>query len=163
MHNFCIVVADSAQARIFVVRDRDAPRAPFKLVERGALENPDLRSRGRSVTGRTRTETNTNREAGPVHPIGAQRERHRVELGRRFGREIALQAAKVTRRWKEGAVLLVAEPRQLGLMREPLRSVLHQGIELKELAKDYTGLPSAELYKRLTLDRLMPARRGGVQ
>ena len=163
MHNFCIVISDGARARIFVAEDGDKSRGPLELVERDAFDNPDLRSRGRSVTGRPRTETNTGREAGPVHPIGAQRERHRVELERRFGQQIARRAAEITRGWKEGAVVLIAEPRQLGLTREPLRRALHRGIELKELAKDYTHLTSAELHERLVLNSLLPARRGGVQ
>lgn len=163
MRNFCIVVTDSGRARIFLAEDGGKSRAPLELVERDALDNPDLSTRGRSVTGRPRTETNTNREAGPVHPIGAQRERHRVELESRFGQQIARRAAEITRDWREGAVVLVAEPRQLGLMREPLRHALHRGIELKELATDYTHLTSAELLERLILNSLLPARRGGVQ
>lgn len=45
------------------------------------------------IKWRPRTETNTNREAGLVHLIGAQLERHRVKCERHFGQQIACRAA----------------------------------------------------------------------
>jgi protein required for attachment to host cells len=152
----CVIVADSARARFFLVEDSGAPRAPLKLVERETLENPDLRTLGRSVTGRPRTETNTNREAGPVHPMGAQRERHRVELERRYALRIAGLAGNVTHSWKDGAVLLVADARLLGLVREPLRKVLQTKIELKELARNHAHLTPAQLRDELVASSIMP-------
>jgi len=162
MNNACVIVADGQRARIFLVESRDAPRERFRLVERDSLDNPDLRTRGASVTGRVRTETNTNRGAGPVHPMGAQRERHRLELERRFGREIVSRISNLVGGWAEGTVVLVAEPRLLGLMREPLRKAMLPGMALKELAKNYTQLTPTEIYEHLTDNSLVPARRAGT-
>lgn len=162
MNRTCVVVADTRRARFFGV-EPDGPRSKVKLIERAELAKPDLRELGSSVTGRVRTETNTNREAGPVHPMGAQRERHRVELEQRFGQEIAGQAGEITRGWKEGTIVLVAEPRLLGLIRDPMRKALHPGIELKELAKDYAQLTTAELHDHLALNSIIPARRSLTQ
>lgn len=162
MDNVCVVVADSRRARIFVAQQTDAPRARVRLVERGSLGNPDLRSRGRSVTGRPRTETNTNREAGPVHPIGAQRARHKVELERRFSMEVARKAAALARNWTTGSVVLVADPRMLGFLRDAVRSALKPPIRVKELAKDYARLTASRLRDRLAADGIVPTRRGGA-
>lgn len=161
MNRTCIVVADARQARFYSVEDVESPRLKMKLVERTVLPNPnsDLKVLGEGMSGRVHTETNTNRQAGPMHPMGAQRERHRLELDRRFGQEIARETAAVTKEWKDGTVVLVAEPRMLGLLREPLRTALRQGIELKELAKDYTNLPAAELHEHLALNGLVQAHR----
>jgi protein required for attachment to host cells len=160
MNKTCIIVADGGQARFFGVEEIEAPRVRLALVERAALNNEtDLKALGESVTGKVRTETNTNRGSGPVHPMGAQRERHRIELERRFGQEIAQRAAEMTKDWKEGAVVFVAEPRFLGLTREPLRTVLHRGIELKELAKDYVHLTALELHDHLAVNQILPVRR----
>ena len=155
MDRTCIVVADGGTARFFGVEEIDSPRKSARLVERSALTHPDLKELGQSVTGRARTETNTNREAGPVHPMAAQRDRHRMELDRRFGAEIARQAAAITKDWKDGTVLLVAEPRLLGLMRQAVRDALRSGIELKELAKDYVKLTVGEIEGRLALNSLV--------
>jgi protein required for attachment to host cells len=154
--SLCVIAADSARARFFLAEDSGAPRAPLKLVERDTLENPDLRTLGRSVTGRPRTETNTNREAGPMHPMGAQRERHRVELERRYALRIAGLAGKITHGWKNGVVLLVADAKLLGLVREPLRKVLQLKIELKELARNHAHLTPAELRDELVASKIMP-------
>ena len=165
MNRTCIIVADIKLARFYGIEAVESPRVKMKLVERTSLSSSssDLKALGTSVSGRPHTETNTNRGSGPVHPMGAQRDRHRVELERRFGHEIASQAAEVTKAWNKGTIVLVAEPRLLGLMREPLRKALHQGIELKELAKDYAQLTASELRDQLDLTGLVPARRGGLQ
>ncbi|HXF67137.1 MAG TPA: host attachment protein [Burkholderiales bacterium] len=154
----CIIVADARRARFYGIEPSDGESRGTSLVERMVLTNPSPRERGRSVTGRVRTETNTDRQAGPMHPMVAQRERHRVELERRFGQEIARRAGEIVRDWKQGTLVLIAEPRLLGLVREPLRRVLHPGIEVKELAKDYTQLAPAELLEHLAPDSLVPAR-----
>jgi len=148
MNDLCIVVADGARARLFFV-ESDGPRKGGRLVEQAALNQPDLRTLGRSVTGRPRTETNTNREAGPVHPMGAQRERHRLEIEHRFSASIIEAAAGLVEKWGEGTVVLVAEPRMLGLLRETARGLMNRRIAVKELARDYSGLTAAELYDRL--------------
>jgi hypothetical protein len=156
VNRLCVIAADGAGARFFLAEKTGAPRAPFSLVERETLHNPDLRTLGRSVTGRARTETNTNREAGPMHPMGAQRERHRVELERRYALRIAGLAGKITHGWKDGIVLLVADARLLGLVREPLRKVLQLKIELKELARNHAHLTPAELRDELVASKIMP-------
>lgn len=164
MNRTCIVVADGRTARFYGIEAMDAPRAPTALVERALVaDGTDLRTLGRSVTGRPRTETNTNREAGPVHPIGAQRERHRVELERRFAQEIARKAGELTLGWKDGAVVLVADPRLLGLVRGALREALPRGVELKELAKDYAQLSVPDLQEQLARNGLMPGTRRVTQ
>jgi protein required for attachment to host cells len=160
MNDLCIVVADGARARLFVVEADAASRKGARLVEQAALAQPDLRTLGTSVTGRPRTETNTNRQAGPVHPMGAQRERHRLDIERRFASSITETAAGLVDDWTKGTVVLIAEPRMLGLLRETVRSVLKPGIAVKELARDFTSLTIAELYDRLVRNGVIRAVSG---
>ena len=94
-----------------------------------------------------------------MHPVGAQRERHRLELERRFGHEIALKTAEIANQWNAGTVVLIADPRLLGLMREAVRKALNPPIELKELAKDLTKLTPEELHDHLARNSIVPARR----
>ena len=161
MDPLCVVVADARRARVFLLQSGTGPRAPFRLSERGTLANMSLRARGRSVTGRVRTETNTNRQAGPMHPIGAQRERHRVELERRFAVAVARRTGVLTRRWTKGSVVIVAEPRMLGFLRGAVRGALKTAIRVKELARDYARFTAPRLLDRLALDGIVPAGRGG--
>lgn len=165
MNSTCIIVADAKVARFYGIEAVDSSRAGMKLVEQASLSNAghDLRALGASVSGCARTETNSNSGSGPVHPMVEQRERHRFELDRRFGQEVASRAAEASRGWIEGAIVLVAEPKLLGLLREPLRKALHQRIELKELAKDFTGLAPHELQERLDSSGLLPPRDAATQ
>src|SRR6185503_14701803 len=141
-----------------VGEDESSPSLKKKLVERAVLTNDvDLKSRGKNVTGKVRTETNTDRGSGPVHPMGAQRERHRVELERRFGLEIAQLAGKMTKSWTKGVVVFIAEPRFLGITRESMRQALDKRIELKEIARDYAHITVTDLYDHLARNGIVPA------
>jgi protein required for attachment to host cells len=153
MNETIVIVADNVTARFYRVELTDEPRA--QLVETALLQHPDLPAH--SMTARPPTETNTNRQAGPVHPIGAQRERHRVEHERHFARDIAQGASAATRGWNQGTVVLVADPRMLGLVREPLRKALHRDIGLKEIARDYAHLGPDDLYDHLARNGIVPA------
>jgi protein required for attachment to host cells len=163
MNDTFIIVADAKRARFFAVEPSDAPRNKFKLVERVTLVNPDVEGVRKGGAGRVKTERISNRQAGDIHPIEARRQQHRIELERRFGREITQQAVTLSRAWKGGTIVLIAEPRLLGLMREDLRDALDPAVELKELARNYAQLTPSELQEHLDLKRLVPARRGGIQ
>jgi protein required for attachment to host cells len=160
MNEVLVIVADSASARFYRFGSADAPHASGRLLETVSLQHPDLAARNEN--GRPPTETNTNRQAGPVHPIGAQRERHRLEHERRFARDIAFSAAVVTKDWAGSTVVLVAEPRMLGLLREPLRTALSAKVVLKELAKDYAQLDAVELLDRLAKSGVISVRTTGA-
>ncbi len=164
MDNICIIVADARIAKYYGVERIESPHAQLVLVDRAELTNEtDLKVLGQSITGKARTETNTNRGSGPVHPMGAQRERHRIELERRFGMGLVRQAVAFAGNWKEGTVLLIASPHLLGLVREPMRRALHPGIALKELAMDYTKLSPHELHKRLEAAGLLGEQGGSAR
>lgn len=152
MNNTCLIIADGAGARLFFVVPSESPRRKLRLAQQATLVNAEMKARGRNGAGRVKSERNTNRQAGPMHPIGAQRERHRLDHERRFGAEVVECAVDLTADWDRGVMVLIAEPRLLGLMREHLRDALKSEIKLEELAKDYTGLSTAEL------ERLVVAR-----
>ncbi len=145
MNNICLIIADGSRARLFFVVPDDRPRRKLRLAEQATLLNAETKMRGKRGSGQVKSERNTNRQAGPMHPIGAQRERHRLEHERRFGAKVIERALDLTANWDRGVVVLIAEPRLLGLMRERLRNALKSEIKLEELAKDYTGLSIAEL------------------
>jgi len=157
--NACIIVADGGRGRLFSFVEDTSGTDKVRLVERESLVNPDYRAHGADSPGRTKSERVTNRQAGDVHPIDARRDQHRLELERRFAREIAEHVASLTQGWAHGSVVLVAEPRLLGLLREPLHKALHPSVELKELAKDYSHLTANELRDHLALNRMIPGHR----
>lgn len=154
MSRTCIVAADAKRARFFSVEESAAPRDRVILVEQATLVNPDIEGARANGAGRVKTERVSNRQAGDVHPIEPRRQQHRMELERRFGREIARQAGDLTASWSDGTVMLIAEPRMLGIVRAYLREALPNAITLKELAKDYAQLTASELREQLGPEHL---------
>jgi protein required for attachment to host cells len=145
--NTCVVVADGARARLFLVDTSEADKT--RLVEMEDLVNTEYQARGRDVLPTARSTRNTSRQSGPVHPYAQRRLRHRLELEKRFAQDVAGKVAGLTQSWSRGSVILIAEPRMLGLLREAGRGVLKHGVTTKELAKDYTQLAVSELHEHL--------------
>ena len=159
MGKILIVVADAKRARFFRLEPDAAPSERPRLVELAGLFNPDVEAARRGGAERVKTERVSNRDAGDVHPIVARRQQHRLELERRFGREITRLTSKMATAGNAGTVVLIADPRLLGLMRADVRGSLKPAIDLKELAKDYTGLTQEELHDHLAGNNLVPERR----
>lgn len=158
MVDTCIVVADGARARLFLVDASEAGRVG--LTEMEDLVNPEYHAHGRQVLTTARSTRNTSRQSGPMHPYEQKRGRHRLELEKRFAQAVAGKAAGLTKSWSRGSVILIAEPRMLGLLREAGREALKRGVTVKELAKDYTQLTAAELREQLNATGIMKAPAG---
>lgn len=145
----CIVIAaDGMRARMFVVEKDADLKAGSRLIEKIDLVNTELRARGRNAP-RVRTERNTSRQAGPMHPQDAERDWHRAEVERRFAREIAVHAALLIKTGAAARLVLAATPRMLGYVRPPLRKALEARVKITEVARDYTHLTPARLHSRL--------------
>lgn len=158
MNRTCIVVADTKRARFFSVEESDHPRHPMKLVEKSVLVNPDIEGAraGGARCAKTERANPQPSDARPIEPRGLQ---HQLELERRFGRDIAHHAGELTADWKDGTIVLIAEPRLLGLSRGYLRGALNPAVELKELAKDYSQITASELRDQLDLEGIVSTRR----
>lgn len=145
-----VVVANGLRARFFVLEETAQPRARYRLAEQAGLSNAVSAARGADVPG-VRTERNTSRQLGPMHPIGEKRAQHRAEMERRFAHEIAAQVKKLSGRWKSGLVVLAANPKMLGMLREPVRAVLQPAVQLEQIRHDYTALTPSALAQQLKL------------
>jgi protein required for attachment to host cells len=146
----CVVVANALRARVYVVEDTSHPGAPQRLAEQADLINAERGARGPDATG-IRTERNTNRQYGPVHPIGEKRAQHRAEIERRFAHDIAGHVKQLCGNWKTGVVILAANPKMLGMLRGGVRAVVPASVLLKELRRDYTALTPSALARQLRL------------
>ena len=152
-----VIVADGARARMFVVAQDAELQARLRLVEKIDLVNTDYTARGKHAPG-VRSERNTSRQAGPVHPQDAERDRHRLELERRFAREIADHALTMMKAGGAVKLVLAAEPRMLGLIRRPLRAALGKRVTINEMARNHTHLTPSRLRQRLLADNVIRLR-----
>ena len=154
MVNCFVIAADGARARMFLLQKDAALQAGSRLIEKLGLVNTDNMARGPDAP-QVRSERNTSRQAGPVHPQDAERDRHRIEVERRFAREIAAHASSMAKAGGANKLILVAEPRMLGLLRRPLRAAIAKGITVSEIARNHTHLTPSRLHQRLTADNLI--------
>lgn len=154
MNRTCVVVVDAARARLYRVEPDSDRKSGFRLVEKADLTDTDYLARGANAP-RVKSERNTSRQAGPMHPYGEKRKQHREEVKRKFARDVANAAKGVVRAWTRGRVVLISETRMLGVMREPLGEALKSGIEVKELKKDYTRFTLAAIERRLERSGLL--------
>ena len=158
-NNYCVMVADGTRARLFRL-DGSATRTPGPdLVELEDLANPEHKLAGRDKYSTTRTGTNVNPQKGTTHGYDDHRDKEEREHERRFASEIAGHAIKLAQRVQASHLVVVAEKRMLGLLREALVLPPQSGIELHELAKDLTRLAPTEVQTHLAQAGLVPARK----
>lgn len=139
MAHTCILVAGGTQVRFFVVVESADALRGFRLREILKLDDPEVQAGG------------GGRDAGD-----ASREHPRLEQERRFVALIVERAMELVEHCRGGRMLVITEPRLLGLLREPLRHALGSEVRLEELARDCSALSIGELEHTLAKQGLIP-------
>jgi protein required for attachment to host cells len=146
-----IVVADAAHARIYLWEADENLKAGGRLVEVADMVNGDYTARGKDAPG-VKTERNTSRQAGPMHPQGAKRATHRAEVERRFVREVADKVRALLSKGGRHILILSAEPHILGLMRMQMKSATGKRFAVNEISRNYTHLTPTRLLRQLVAE-----------
>jgi protein required for attachment to host cells len=153
----CIVVADQAQARIYLLRGAALRIAASLENEAARRHDRDLKSdrpgrvydRAPPVRGR--------RGAGAHHATGGERTPRR-QVAITFARNIAAAVGASRRQAPFDRLVLVAAPRFLGLLRRTLPAALRAQV-VAELAKDWVHLPTVTLRIRVAAAARRARRR----
>lgn len=158
MENYVVVVVSSVKAKFFVLELPDFPDAEssLKLIEIEQLLNSAQKLQGQDLWSSTKPGRNRG-STGQAHSYDDHRDNHRVEFERRFAQEIATKLFQVLKTNQARHLLLVAEPKILGIMRETLIPDLPKNIKLIELVKDLCHLKAHELHQYLATKDLLPA------
>ncbi len=160
MNHNCVVVAGGSRARFFTLQDVEFPEMESgpNLCEVNDLVNIEREAQGNDLWSDSKSGGNRGGN-GAAHGYDDHRSQHQDEFERRFARDIAREAAKLIRQSSTRQLVLVAQKRVLGFLRNELDSLLKAGIEVKELAKDLTKLSPLELHEHLAKEHLIPQRR----
>jgi len=142
-----VVVADGGRARIF---KRSGPRSSSQLLEVDHLERPSARLHARELTtdltGRVPT-TGTRVGAGPrvIARHGAQSDYdpHAAPV-ERFARQLSARIARLAQTERVEELVLIAEPRFLGILRRELPAPLRQRVT-RELPRNLTAAMPAPI------------------
>ena len=158
MSDCWVIVADGAQARFIMVEKRRAapPRGALRLVESARLSNPAHTVSGRRAVRKIKSGRDVGRGRMAPHGYTDKREQHEAEVLRRFASRIAGQATALVAAGNASSMVLVADPRMLGLLRAALKPVSKAGVAVRELAHDYTWCTAPQLQQHLRENGLLP-------
>jgi protein required for attachment to host cells len=141
-----VVVADSARARI--LRRSGQPLAP-QLLELERLECPDAHRHPRELTTDATGGVNSSSIRGRYgpriwarHGVNSDYDPRAVEV-QRFARQLALQLERLARRERIERLVVIAEPRFLGLLREELSEPIRQVVTREVPRNLTTAVPRA--------------------
>lgn len=162
-NTYCVLVADGTRARFFALDSgaRNPGESGPDLVEYEDRVNPEHELQGHDKYSTTRTGVNLNPGKGPAHGYDDHRDQEEREHERRFAREIARHAIEFAQAEEAGHLVVAADKRMLGLLREALDVPPHARFELRELAKDLTRFPAVDVHRHLSDAGLVPARHRG--
>jgi protein required for attachment to host cells len=153
MVDLCIVVADGSRARLFTAtRGEDAEAT--KLQELEDLVEPERGMADREIYS---DKSGQNR---PGSGFEDHRKGHREEVERRFAKRIVAAVAQLLHQQSPGSLVVVADPRLLGLLRGPLDASLPRDVPRTEIAADLTWQPLHALRKTLEKMGVLPAQAG---
>jgi protein required for attachment to host cells len=147
-----VVVADGAKARFFTLEVKERARGELGsyLLEDETLVNPDQMQQGQQLWSGPESQAGHFQEGkGQAHSYDDRRRDHEVEFERRFAQSITGQILSRTQPHSLQSLLLIAEPRALGLLRKILIPVLPKALKLSELDKNLCHLKPQELYEYL--------------
>ena len=161
MRKYMVVAVDNAKARFLTLEPAELPEfmSGPDLVELEVLYNPEERASDDVVFSASRGgRRNTAQGAG--HGYDDHRKRHRAEFERRFFQDVITCCERLSRRQGADRIVLVADSRTLGRIRDSLGSRLNgNGITVNELAENLAGLAPNQLHTRLANQRCLPARK----
>ncbi len=158
--NYCIVVADGSRARFFTLEQPGIPELEGgpDLTEQRDLVNPEKEQRSRDIFSNLKSGRHQGPAGGPGHDYDDHRGRHVDEIERRFARRLSAEISDFARERRVEQLVLVADPRMLGFLRNALGSRLQSGMQIAELTRDLSSLTAPRIHARLADAGLVPAR-----
>ncbi|MFC1748937.1 host attachment protein [Pseudomonadota bacterium] len=161
MSDYCVVVADGARARLFTLEQADIGESGPNLVEISDLANPESNAAGKEIYSEDKSGRGVSTGGGGAHGYDDHRNQHIDETERRFAKIVAAAAAGSVQQNKLGCLIVAAEPRMMGHLRDAMGPAV-AGLKVKEVVKDLTKLSAYELHEHLAADNVLPAREVGL-
>lgn len=125
-----LLVADGARCRLISVKssENESFEPIVELIECDALANPEALLPGQSIYTEAKSGRNRSHPGGPAHGYDDHRDRHHDEMLRRFARDIIAHTERAMKDNDLAQVILIANPRLLGFLREQVPSRLQPRI-----------------------------------
>ncbi len=161
MNHYSVIVAGGSRARFFTLEDASVPELESgpRLVELSDLINSENKAHEGTLWSAGKDGRNRAPGGGAAHGYDDHREQHENEFERRFARDIAEEATRMVKTNNTHHVILVAQKRMLGFLRNALDPLLKAGVHVQEFAKDLGKLPPQDLHAHLARQHLLPPCR----
>ena len=156
MTKFAILAADATRARFFTLEPAEFPLVETnpKILEHEVLIDPELRLPGRELFSDPKSGRNRAPGGGPAHGYDDHREKHLVELEKRFAKVVANEVLRLLAEKNANRLVVAAEEKMSGHL-APLLAEAPASIEWVE--KEYTHLSAQEIHEKLAALNLVPA------
>lgn len=160
MSEYSVVVAEGARSRFFTLEPAEVPELESgpNLIEHDSLTNPIHKARQKSIYADPRGGTNRT-ASGQAHGYDEHRQRFDDEMETRFARDIVKHLDGLIRSNGTRRLILCAEKRMLGFLRQALNGRIPRNVHVIEVRKDLAKLNVRELHDRLARNGYLPARR----
>ncbi|MEJ2382404.1 MAG: host attachment protein [Gammaproteobacteria bacterium] len=160
MAQYCVVVSNGTRARFFTLQPAQVPELESgpNLIEHNALVNTEREAASNELWSENKTGRNRAPKGGPAHGYDDHRSRHQDEYERRFASSIAEECCRLSDRHRPSDVVLVAQKRMLGFLRNAMESRLN-GVATHEIPKDLSKLTPRELHEHLARTSILPRRK----
>ena len=160
MNQSVVAVIDGTKARFFTLEQAEMPEYESgpNLIEQDCLTNAANELQGKELWSNTKTGRNRG-SSGQAHGYDDHRENHLGEFERHFAKEIVNKVLHLSQAYQANQVVLVAEPKVLGFIRDALTPQIPKNLKLQELAKDLCKLKPHELHEYLAERELLPVRK----
>lgn len=159
-----LLVADGARCRLIAVRSSESESFEpiVELTECDALANPEALLPGQSIYSEAKSGRNRSHPGGPAHGYDDHRDRHHEETLRRFARDIVTHAESAMKENDLAQLVLMANARLLGFLREQLPPRLQErvGATFEEDATKKNVDELRRLLEQRGLVMARPARTG---
>jgi protein required for attachment to host cells len=158
MARTCIIVADATRARFLTLEVPIEPASEGgpRLVEHIDLVNPELDDPERGLFS-DRSGSGHASPMGAAHALDDHRDDHLREIERRYARRISEQLESFVIERGAVVVLLVADPRLLGTLREQIDEGHLGFVEIVEVGENLARRPLGQIQSILALRGLVPA------
>jgi protein required for attachment to host cells len=158
MDKSCAVVADGAKARWLCLEKAPGAsgRPTNKLFERAGLVNLESELTGSALWFSLKSGQHVAPGGGQTHTYDDHRQKHEAEYERRFAGKITDRIVEVTQAHEVSQLVMIADPRMLGLLRDELGDRHIGNLKIREVEADLTRFSAPELLKYLTERDLLP-------
>jgi protein required for attachment to host cells len=157
MSKYIVLVADAKRARLFTVKESLTPEIESspRLIEEQAILNTDTangsKPRGTPASGRNKS------GSGGSYAFDDHRGKHELDELRRFACIVVKETFKQARKASAHTLILAAERKTLGVIRDAMANIKLNGYEILECDRELTGESPSKIQELLARRKLVPA------